>query len=184
VADRYVDLTVQRFLDQVAAREPAPGGGSVAAITLALAAGLVAMAARFSDRQLPDAAQVADEADRLRSEASALADADAAAYADVLASGRSPRAVLRATQIPLEVCEGGVVVASHAARVARDGNPNLRGDAGTALLLAAAAVRSAAHLISLNASGSDDLDEYLRRSEDDVRQVSAAVDQAGLAASG
>ncbi|MGZ8701526.1 MAG: cyclodeaminase/cyclohydrolase family protein, partial [Gaiellaceae bacterium] len=35
---------VERFLDQIASAEPAPAGGSVAAVAVAMAAGLVAMA--------------------------------------------------------------------------------------------------------------------------------------------
>ncbi|WP_425564207.1 cyclodeaminase/cyclohydrolase family protein, partial [Pseudonocardia zijingensis] len=37
-----LDLTVRELLDSVAARTPAPGGGGVAAIVTAMAAGLTA----------------------------------------------------------------------------------------------------------------------------------------------
>ncbi len=79
------------FLDLLAARVPAPGGGGAAAVTGALAAGLVAMAARFSEAQLPAAADVAQQADRLRARAAGLADQDAAAYGAVLDAYKLPR---------------------------------------------------------------------------------------------
>ena len=44
-----LDLRVADLLDAVAAREPAPGGGAVAALAAALAGGLVSMANRFSE---------------------------------------------------------------------------------------------------------------------------------------
>ncbi|MGH3666526.1 MAG: cyclodeaminase/cyclohydrolase family protein, partial [Egibacteraceae bacterium] len=44
----YFDEPLGRFLKDVAARQPAPGGGAVAGVTVAAAAGLVAMTARFS----------------------------------------------------------------------------------------------------------------------------------------
>jgi hypothetical protein len=45
-----LDQTLTGFLDQAAARQPAPGGGSAAALTAALSAGLVAMAACCAER--------------------------------------------------------------------------------------------------------------------------------------
>ncbi len=44
----FLDARVKEFLDAVPARTPAPGGGAVAAVVAALAAGLTAMAARFA----------------------------------------------------------------------------------------------------------------------------------------
>lgn len=40
--------TLQQYLDQLASREPVPGGGSAAALTAALGVGLVSMVARYS----------------------------------------------------------------------------------------------------------------------------------------
>ena len=69
---------LERFLERLASAEPAPGGGSAAAVTAAVAAGLVAMAARLSDGRLDDADAIAATADGLRRRALALADDDAA----------------------------------------------------------------------------------------------------------
>ncbi|MDX6365556.1 MAG: Formiminotransferase-cyclodeaminase, partial [Nocardioidaceae bacterium] len=52
----YLGQELGDFLDLVASREAAPGGGAVAAITISLAAGLVGMAAQLSERQVPDSA--------------------------------------------------------------------------------------------------------------------------------
>jgi formiminotetrahydrofolate cyclodeaminase len=117
-----------------------------------MAAGLVAMAARFSARQLPEAGDVADEADRLRYMASQLADMDARAYTRVLATRGPERkeALVGAAMIPLEIAAIGARVAQMAAEVAEAGNPNLRGDAVTGAVLAAASARSAASLVDIN----------------------------------
>jgi formiminotetrahydrofolate cyclodeaminase len=158
----FLDQPVGQFLDQVAARTPAPGGGGAAALTAALAAGLVAMAARFSDTRLPGTEETAGRADRLRRRASALAEEDAEAYGAVLAafalpkepgSGRDQRvreALERAAAIPAEMAEIAAQVAGMAARLATGGNPNLRGDSIAAALLAEAAARSAAALVDIN----------------------------------
>ena len=151
------------FLELLAARVPAPGGGGAAAVTGALAAGLVAMAARFSDAQLPAAPDVARQADQLRERAAGLADQDAAAYRAVLDAYRLPTggddserrrrieaALHGAATVPLEIAEIAAQVAELAARVAAAGNPNLRGDTMAAAHLAEASARSAAALVDIN----------------------------------
>ena len=42
------DQSVQAFLDQLASASPTPGGGSVAALTGALAAGLISMVCQLT----------------------------------------------------------------------------------------------------------------------------------------
>jgi methenyltetrahydrofolate cyclohydrolase len=156
-----LDQPVRQFLDQVAAHSPAPGGGGAAAMTGAVAAGLVAMAARFSAAQLPDAADLAARADQLRHRAADLVDEDAQAYRRVLDAFALPReAAQRDQQVrealrvaaakPQEMTQIAAQVAEMAARVASAGNPNLRGDSVTAALLAEASARSAACLVDIN----------------------------------
>ena len=153
----FLDQPVRGFLDQLAARTPAPGGGGAAAVTGAMAAGLVAMAARFSARQLPEAGDLADQADKLRLMAAQLADMDAQVYAAVLEvfrrrgdADQRREALLAAAIVPLEIAAIGVRVAALAVQVAEAGNPNLRGDAVTGAVLAAASARSAASLVDIN----------------------------------
>jgi formiminotetrahydrofolate cyclodeaminase len=153
----FLDEPVRGFLDRLAARTPAPGGGVAAAVTGAMAAGLVAMAARFSVTRpsgagLPGAGDLADQADELRHRLGQLADMDARAYAAVLEAGPGDRreALLGAALVPLEIAGIGARVALLAARVAEAGNPNLRGDAVTGAVLAAASARSAASLVDIN----------------------------------
>jgi methenyltetrahydrofolate cyclohydrolase len=150
--DSFLDQPVRGFLEQLAARTPTPGGGGAAAVTGAMAAGLVAMAARFSARQLPEAGDLADQADRLRFMAVQLADMDARAYMAVLATRGPERkeALLAAAMVPLEIAAIGARVAGLAVRVAEAGNPNLRGDAVTGAVLAAASARSAGCLVDIN----------------------------------
>ena len=175
-----LDQPVRGFLDQLAARTPAPGGGGAAAVTGAMAAGLVAMAARFSARQLPGAGELADQADRWRHQAAALADMDARAYQAVLDAGpgQRPEALLGAALVPLEIAGIGARVAQLAVRIAEAGNPNLRGDAVTGALLAAASARIAAALVDINV-GLGGLDPELSRRA--ARAAADAGDAAGRA---
>lgn len=143
----------------MAEREPAPSGGAVAAITVASAAGLVAMAARFSP-EMTGAEDMARRADALREQLGQLADEDARAYAGVLEAYRRERDARRsaairralegAADVPLAIAERAREVGELGVRVLQEGNRNLRGDAGTGVLLAHGAARSAVLLVRLN----------------------------------
>ena len=62
----------------------------------------------------------------------------------------------------MRVAEIGVQVAVLAARLARHGNPNVRGDAVTAALLAEAGTRSAGALVRINLSGAPSDERFAR----------------------
>jgi methenyltetrahydrofolate cyclohydrolase len=187
---------VRDFLDLVAAREPAPGGGAAAAVTGALAAGLVAMAARFSDARLPGSEGIARQADELRTRAAGLADQDAAAFREVLAAYREPKdadgdggerhrriaaALQTAAQVPLEIAEIAAQVAGLAEAVAAGGNPNLRGDSMAAAHLADASARSAAALVDINVRMGGLPGELSRRAAAAVASAQAAAGRVGAA---
>src|SRR3989441_715420 len=105
------------FVDRVASAEPAPGGGSVAALAGALGAALGQMAVRITKTKKnyqQHAERYADALDRLAPYASALlelVDADTEAYGRVMAAYKLPKdspereqaiqdGLIRATEIP------------------------------------------------------------------------------------
>jgi formiminotetrahydrofolate cyclodeaminase len=182
----YLDLSLREFLELVASGSPAPGGGSVAAVAVALAAGLAGMAARLSADQLADAAKLADQADALRRRVAPLAWADAESYGRVLDALRLPRdsetrterikdALSGAADVPLAVAGAGNEVADIAARLVQKGNPNLEGDAMTAVFLADAGVHAAAVLAGINLSSANVQDERLGRAGELVEKTAATV---------
>jgi methenyltetrahydrofolate cyclohydrolase len=165
----YLDMRVGEFLDVLAAARPDPGGGSAAALAVALAAALCTMTAELSARRLAHAPELAEDARGLLRRAAPLAQADADAYADVLAAQRAPGeaggrpreqrisdALAQASAVPLEVAEIGDKVAALAAEIAARGNPSVRGDALTAARLAAAAAQAATALVRINLAGAPD----------------------------
>ncbi len=165
---------VERFLDRIASAEPAPAGGSVAAVAVAMAAGLVAMAARLA-HEWPKAHEVVGRAEALRSRMATLALADEDAYAKVTEALRLPpdspsraaeleAALSGAADVPLAVAEAAAEVTVLAALVAQEGNDRLRGDALVAAELAEAGARGAAQLVAINLAGRDD--PRVRRAQD------------------
>jgi formiminotetrahydrofolate cyclodeaminase len=184
-----LDVPVKEFLDGLASEEPAPASGSVAAIVVAMAAGLIAKAARASV-EWPEGRAAVAQAEQLRRRTAPLAQSDADAYLEALAALHLPehlesevrdmalgQVLARSAEIPLVIAEAGADVASLAAVVANRGIADRRPDAVAAALLAASATRAAAHLVAVNLTVGPD-DERVTRARA-VTEV--AADAAGEA---
>jgi len=157
--------TVSQLLEDVAAPRPAPGGGSSAALTCALAAALVEMAAQLAlgrptaPARPPD--DVPDRARALRLRALGLADQELSSYGPVLEAMRLPAddparparleaALTEASRAPLAIAEAAAETAVLAARTASASGQAVYGDGLTAVMLAEAATAAAAALVEIN----------------------------------
>ena len=174
MSDSLTNKTVVEFLDALASSAPAPGGGSVAALSGSLGAALVSMVCnltlgkkKYADVQ-EDIADLVAQSEALRGELTDLIDADVAAFTGVSTAYRMPRATpeekaarsaaiqdaLRgATVVPMQVAAACVKVLDLCTPAAEMGNVNAVSDAGVAALMAEAGLRSAALnvIINLNA---------------------------------
>jgi formiminotetrahydrofolate cyclodeaminase len=145
-------LRIDALLDALAAEEPAPGGGSAAALAGAMGAALCAKVARFSG----DGGAIA-QAEALRRRLTGLAADDAAAFLAALEQLRERRddfdlgrALALAADVPLRIAEACADVADLAAALAEHGKADLQPDAQAAAVLAAAAARASALLVEAN----------------------------------
>ena len=165
----FLDLRLRDLLERVAAPEPAPGGGSVLAFVAAMAAGVLAMAARASGDDWPDAGGVAAQAEKLRARAAPLAQLDAETYERALAAREKVsdldsehrdweigKAFAAAAEPPLEIGRVAADVAALAAEVATRADQRLRPDALAAAALASAVARASAELVAVNLTATDD----------------------------
>jgi methenyltetrahydrofolate cyclohydrolase len=164
------DDTIAGFLERLAARVPAPGGGATAALHAAQAAALLAMVARYSDGAAYDAAlmgRIVVEADALRSEALELAEADAAAFGAVGAAYRMPRsasgrpeaialALAGAARPPADVMRLALRLVRLAGSLLEGGNRNVITDVGAAAEAARAAAVTSRLNIEVNLRGITD----------------------------
>lgn len=189
--DRLATRTLDGFLERLAAREPAPGGGASAAVHVAQGAALLAMVARYSDGDAyaEHASTIADvlaEADALRREALRLADDDAAAFALVgdaykLPRGTEAEAERRREQIaaslvgaarpPAEVVRVAARLVELAERLEPIGNRNVITDVAAATEALRAAATTARVNIEINLGG---IRDAAARSE--LEAVAATVD--------
>jgi methenyltetrahydrofolate cyclohydrolase len=91
---------------------------------------------------------------------------------------RVREALSEAADVPLSVAEAGAEVAEVAARLAREGNPNLRGDAVAAALLAGAGARAAAVLVRINTAAGGISDDRLARASELAERAGKAARRA------
>jgi glutamate formiminotransferase len=158
---------VEPFIEQLAAPTATPGGGSAAAASGAMAAGLAAMVASMSrgkkayaqhERELSEAIS---HLSQLREELKASIDADAESYKSVMAAYRKARestaadglidsALKQATSVPLGVAERSREVVRIAESLQPITNPNMKSDLTTAKALARAAVEGALANVEIN----------------------------------
>jgi formiminotetrahydrofolate cyclodeaminase len=168
------DQTISAFLEQLASRVPAPGGGATAALHAAQSAALLAMVARYSDGAKYDAelmGHIIAEADGLRNDALTLAESDEEAFAAVAEAYRLPRetaeqkearsaaiaeALAGAARPQADVIRLALLLVSFAEELLRAGNRNMITDVAAAAEAARAAAGTAQLFIEVNLRGVQD----------------------------
>ncbi len=158
---------VEPFIEQLAAPTATPGGGSAAAASGAMAAGLAAMVASMSrgkkaylQHEAPLSEAIARLA-QLREELKSAIDADAESYNLVMKAYKAAKessdgdaainaALKQATSVPLGVAERVVEVVQIASKLAPITNPNMKSDLVTAVALAKAALAGALANVEIN----------------------------------
>ena len=179
------DERMSTWLDQLADRTPAPGGGAVAALCAASAAALLEMVANYTtggkwaDREEAMKAVLA-EAGELRARAAQLAQDDAEAFGAVGAAYALPRstpeekaarraaieeATRGAAEPPVQVGQVATRLVALAGEMVEPANPNVLSDVGVAAATARAALSGSITNIVVNAAFLGDADGARLRAE-------------------
>ena len=180
VDGRLVSMTNREFVDELSSDSPAPGGGSVAALCAAQAAGLVAMVGNLTVGK-KKYADVQDRVKEIAVRGQALKDffldaidGDTDAFNKVMDCFGLPKATAKqqqardlaiaeatrgATRVPLSVLERVPEVLDLAEEVGRIGNVNSLSDAGVAVLAALSGAEGAYYNVLINLAGLKDLDQ-------------------------
>jgi glutamate formiminotransferase/formiminotetrahydrofolate cyclodeaminase len=170
-------MKLDEFVDEVASESPAPGGGSVAALAGSLAAALAAMVANLTvgkkgyEGSWAAMGELAVGAQRLKEELLRAVDADTAAFGDVMAAMKLPKATeaekaareaalqagyRSAAAVPLETARLCVEAIRLCLPAAAGGNANSASDAGVGALLGRAGAEGAALNVLINLSSITD----------------------------
>lgn len=168
---KLTDKPVTSFLDDLASSLPAPGGGSVAALSGALGAALISMVCNLTlgkkgyEGVQADIEALLTQSEALRHEMVDLLEADVAAYTAYSQAAKMPRdtdeqkavrtaamqdALKNATMPPLHIAEAAVKIMDLCMPAAEKGNKWAVSDAGVAVLMAEAALRAAALNVLIN----------------------------------
>ena len=173
----FSNKSLQTLLDELASAEPAPGGGTVAALSGALGASLVAMVCRLTlgkkgyETVNAEMQTILPRAEALQRELTDLMQSDTDAYARVMSAYKLPKgpddekaartraiqaALQHASDVPLHVAELCAQVLELARVVAEKGNKNAASDGGVGALMAEAGLRGAAFNVTTNLSSITD----------------------------
>jgi len=153
---------IEEFLDELSSASPTPGGGAVAALAGAMAAGLVEMVCNLTigkkkyERVYGEIIEIRLKAQKDKKSLLKLADEDIEAFNNVMSAYKKRdktqvrKALTGATIIPLTIAKICSELVGAAKRVARIGNKNAISDAKVALHLARAAKLSALENVKIN----------------------------------
>ena len=166
-----VELSVKEFARVLASDSPAPGGGSVAALSGALGADLVSMVCRVSAGKADlepfkkDLAAALSEATEVSASLMKRVDLDTEAFNGVMAAFRLPKTTdedkvkrteaiqqgyREAIQSPLEIARDCLIVLHLAEKLLGKSNPNALSDLGVASLQAYVGLEGAIMNVKIN----------------------------------
>jgi formiminotetrahydrofolate cyclodeaminase len=166
-----IEETLAGFLDEVASDSPAPGGGSVSALSGAMGAALGAMVCRLTvgkkgyEAVKDEMSKLVIELDDQKKALMLLIDMDTDAFCKLMNAFKlakstddekavRARAIQEATReaikVPLETCRKCLKVAELCAPIAEKGNANSITDVGCAILMSRAGLEGAALNVRIN----------------------------------
>ncbi len=171
MAERYINSSIKEYLDDLASKKPAPGGGSVGALAASLAAGLVSMVVNFSlgkdsphEKQLKEILMKSEE---IREKSGELIDEDIKVYSELsdvfkLSKEDSHRkekvqqALKKAASVPLAIARSGLEIMQLNKELLSICNERLISDIGVSVSIAFSAVEIGALNVKINLSSIKD----------------------------
>ncbi len=167
----FKDLTLRQFVDDTSSSKPAPGGGSVAALTAANGASLIAMLCNLTankkgyEEHWEKMAQTAEYCTKTAQELLDYIDKDCAAFEGYMAALKMPKdtqeqadarkikldeAIVKATTVPLSLASTAAYLFTYADYAITYGNKTATSDGAIAVLLLKDAVKSALYNVKIN----------------------------------
>jgi glutamate formiminotransferase/formiminotetrahydrofolate cyclodeaminase len=183
--------TVGEFVDEVSRDTPAPGGGSIAALSGSIGAALAAMVANLTAGKAEFAGRCAEldalavQAQDVKDQLLAAVDADTQAFNGVMEALRLPKdtpeqksarsqALLcgykHATEVPLQTARQCRAALDLCLQAARCGNDVMITDAGVGALVAYAGVKGAAYNARINLKSIKD-PEFVERAGAEIAHL-------------
>jgi formiminotetrahydrofolate cyclodeaminase len=193
---KLINQNIKGFLDELASKSPAPGGGSVAALSGSLGAALSSMVCNLTigkekyDDVQDDIKDALEKSEQLRYQLTELIDKDTDSFIDVMKAFKMPKdteeqIVMRkqaiqdgyktATKVPLETAKSCEKILDIAMIVAEKGNKNSITDAAVSALMAQIGVKSAIFNVKINLGSIKD-DEFVKMISLDIDELQKNAD--------
>jgi formiminotetrahydrofolate cyclodeaminase len=198
----FSEMTVATFLGALASPDPTPGGGTAAAVAGAMGASLLVMVTGLAksntnaDHEKAALSGAREALQPLVSTLATLADADAAAFDQVMAAYRLPKAtddekaarsaaiqaaLQGATTVPLQTLRACAGAMAQAGAVAACGNRSATSDVGVAIGLLEAAAAGAEANVRINLGSVRDQEFRSTAAEETGRLLAGLAGQAAAA---
>ncbi len=193
----HLNQPLKSFLDNTARGTPTPGGGSVAALVGSLGAALLCMVGNFTAGKSKyksvekDVKEILAEADILKESLFTLIREDIEAYEKFSHASQLPKdtplmrekrkqvlqkTLKEAAEVPWRISQASLQVIELTEKLLPKGNPNLITDVGVGVLLAEAALKSAALNVKINLSFIRD-EEYKNRRNKALEEILSRASQ-------
>ena len=189
------DLSIKEFLAKTASNSPVPGGGSIAALSAAIAASLSEMVANLTigkrgfEAIEEEMREIAKDVFQYRERLIRYIDKDSNAYNDVMAAFKLPKgtehernnreetiqeALKNAALVPLDVAKDAFKIIELAEKVVKQGNKNAITDVAVATMMARTAVLSALYNVKINLASIKDTD-FVEEIREETKQMESAI---------
>ncbi len=191
----YADYTVKVLLEKTASSSPVPGGGSMAALGAAIAAGLSEMVANLTigkngfNHVQEQMKKIAEQAVLLREKLLKDIDRDSDAFKKVMEAFSLPREtneektirsniiqskLKNAALIPLEVAEDALNILGLAGTAVKEGNKNAITDGVVSAMMARTAALSALYNVKINLKSIKD-EDFVRKLDQQIETIAQEV---------
>lgn len=158
---KLVNTTVKEYVQTLASKKPAPGGGSAAALTGALGSSLIGMSAQYSVGKSESVVvnrkinAIINQAGVIQKRFIELVDLDAQAYANLVKAKKQDKrtyakALKEANAIPKEIVKLSMKAVELTSYLAEHGNKYLLSDVEAAAHMLLASCSSAKAMIEAN----------------------------------
>ncbi len=190
---KLVDLNVTAFLEKTASNEPVPGGGSISALSAAIATALGTMVTnltigrkKYAEKD-EDMKAAAEKLNAMRQRFIELIDLDSEAYDQVFAAFKLPKetdeekahrsavieeATKHAAEVPMEVARTALSAMPTILYIGQEGNTNAITDSCVAMMCARTAVRGALLNVRINLGSLKD-EDYVERMKAEAVEIEA-----------
>lgn len=158
---KHKNQSLSQYLDRLSSKDPAPGGGSAAALVSALGVALISMTARYSQGKNQTKAVVKrikvilTKSEKIRKRLLELVDLDAQAYLAVVKTRNSNKkqkevALKKARAVPSEVCKLSYAAIQLTPFLVKNGNKHLISDVKCAVEMLSAGFHAAVANVQAN----------------------------------